>query len=76
MADFFDQFTNFVSWLGDVLGRGIATPQSVYDKFDRIKEYVSVYLSDFVHPYFLPLISVMIAIALLHKLFKWGDKNE
>lgn len=75
MTDFFNQLTDFVQWIGDIMGRGIATPQTVYDKFDRIKEYVNAYLGDFIHPFFLPLVSVMIAIALLHKLFRWGDKE-
>ena len=75
MTDFFNQLTDFVQWIGDIMGRGIATPQTLYDKFDRIKEYVNTYLGNFIHPFFLPLISVMIAIALLHKLFRWGDKE-
>lgn len=75
MTDFFNQFTNFVQWLGDIMGRGITAPKDIYNKFNDIKDYVTVYLGDFVHPYFLPIIFVMISIALLHKIMHWGSKE-
>lgn len=75
MADFFDQFTSFINDLGELLGRGIYAPKDFFDALTEIKKVVGFYLSDFVHPYFIPLISVMIAIALLHQLMRLGDKQ-
>lgn len=74
-TDFFDQFTRFIEWVGDLLGRGIESPKHVFTLLDKIRDHIDVYLSDFVHPMFLPLITAMIAIALLHKCFRMGDKE-
>lgn len=75
MADFFDQFTSFINDLGEMLGRGIYAPKDFFDALTEIKKMVSFYLTDFIHPYFISLVTVMIAIALLHKLMRLGDKE-
>lgn len=75
MADFFDQFTSFISDLGDLLGRGIYAPKDFFESLEDIKNTVNFYLSDYIHPLFIPLLTAMIAIALLHKLMRLGDKE-
>lgn len=75
MADFFDQFTSFISDFGDLLGRGIYAPKDFFEALTEIKKMVGFYLSDFIHPFFVPLLVTMISIALLHKLMRLGDKE-
>lgn len=74
MVDFFDQFTEFVQYLGDLLGRGIKAPSEVYELFKEINTQLSNTFTDYVHPLFIPIITAMIGIALLHKLLRLGDK--
>lgn len=75
MADFFDQFTSFIGDLGELLGRGINSPKEFFESFEDIKNTVTFYLTDYIHPLFIPLLTAMIAIALLHKLMRLGDKD-
>lgn len=74
MADFYNQLTEFIQYFGDLLGRGIKAPSEIYDLFKEINSQLSDTFTDYIHPVFIPIITAMIGLALLHKLFRLGDK--
>lgn len=74
MADFYNQVHEFMQYMGDLLGRGIKAPSEIYDLMKEINEQLTETFTGFIHPMFIPLLTACVGFALLHKLFRLGDK--
>lgn len=74
-ADFYDQFTEFLSWYGMVWGRGITAPVDIANYIKLVYADLLTYLGMLVHPYFLAVFAFAIGIALIHKFFRMQSKE-
>lgn len=75
MTDFYDQFTEFISWFGQTWFRGVKAPVDVLKFIKDIHTELNSYLTGMVHPYFVAVFSFAIGIALLHKLSHLNSKG-
>lgn len=75
MTDFFNQFTEFVSWYGQIWGRGIKAPIELFTFMKELYLDLNYMLNGIVHPYFMAIFAFAMGIALVHKFTRWNSKG-
>ena len=75
VADFYDQITEFISFLGQSFGRGFNSVEELWETVQNSTVEMYTIFSGFVNPWFIPFLAFCLGVSLLHKVTKTPSKG-